>query len=318
MEEKISVVVPIYNVELFLERCLDSLIRQSYRNLELILINDGSTDKSGEICEIYKKRDNRIKVVHKNNGGLSEARNVGIDHATGDYIAFIDSDDWIHEEYFSILYNILQKTRSNIAVCDFLKVYESNNLDYEIKDLDCSVQIFSRNEALNALAGDLYVQMVIACGKLYERSLFEEIRFPLGKLHEDEFVTYKLFANSEKIVYTSLKIYYYWQRSDSIMGQKFTLKSRTDAFDAFYEKIVFYNDEGLEDAKNKLLKSLLSIYIYMDNAFKGEQLFIERERQIKNILGNISATIKVKILYNLYFKLPRTFNFILRVFRKNE
>ena len=207
MEELISVIVPIYNVEKYLNKCIESIINQSYSNLEIILVDDGSKDSSGIMCDSYILKDKRIKVIHKENGGLSDARNVGIDKAKGEYIVFIDSDDWIDEKMIEILYNIIKKNNSDISICDYFLAY---NEEIQTQKEDIEIINLSNIEALKKIYDkDLGVCMIVAWNKLYKRNLFkDDIRYPYGKIHEDEFTTYKLLYKAEKISYTKQKMYY--------------------------------------------------------------------------------------------------------------
>lgn len=251
MKPKISVIVPIYNVEKYLEKCIDSIINQTYSNLEIILVNDGSVDNSKNICDQYAISDKRIKVIHKENGGLSDARNYGLNIATGDYVSFIDSDDYIHPMFYEILLKMIEENEGDIAQCNLMKYYENNNITNN-NDIDFHKQphILSNIQALDYLTSDL--NYIIVCNKLYKKGLFDKVRFPKGKLHEDEYITYKVLFKSKKVIVTSIPLYYYLQRTDSITGQKFNLK-KLDALDAFIEQISFYKEKNLNAIRNKTI-----------------------------------------------------------------
>lgn len=251
MKPKISVIVPIYNVEKYLEKCIDSIINQTYSNLEIILVNDGSVDNSKNICDQYAISDKRIKVIHKENGGLSDARNYGLNIATGDYVSFIDSDDYIHPMFYEILWKMIEENEGDIAQCNFTKYYENNDI-VNIKNIEFHKQphILTNIQALDYLTSDL--NYIVVWNKLYKIELFDHVRFPKGKLHEDEYTTYKVLFKSKKIIVTSIPLYYYLQRTDSITGQKFNLK-KLDALDAFIEQISFYKEKKLYTIKNKTI-----------------------------------------------------------------
>ncbi len=217
----ISVIIPIYKVEYYIHKCIDSVLNQSYKNLEIILVDKGPPDRCGGICDEYAMVDNRIKVIHKENGGLSDARNVGIESATGSYITLIDGDDWIHNKYIEKLYKLIKIKNADIAVCNFIKTYTENVPQVEDEIIICE---FSNIEALKQLTDKYYIQMVVAWGKLYKKELFEHIRYPLGKTHEDEFTTHKLLFKASKIVFTTEPLLYYRQRKDSIMGGRVQTK----------------------------------------------------------------------------------------------
>ena len=231
--ELITIVVPVYNVEKYLKKCIDSILCQTYDLLEIILVDDGSLDNSGTICDDYMNADNRVKVIHKKNGGLSDARNVGIDAANGNYITFIDSDDYINCDYINNLYEMLLLSNSEIAVCDNYYFYEEDTL-INI-DNKKSFKTFSKLQALQ----DMMYQKNIsnnACGKLYKTELFSVVRYPVGRLCEDLGTTYKLFYKANNICFTSDKYYYYFQRHDSIIHKAFNLNRMDGLTFAFEEK----------------------------------------------------------------------------------
>lgn len=253
---KISIIVPVYNVEKYLERCVKSILNQTYKDLEIILVNDGSTDLSGAICDRFALIDQRIHVIHKSNGGLSDARNVGLENAKGEYISFIDSDDFIHVGFCEALLSLAIEHNADIVQCEFQKVYESELGEFD-KKTHCSLkteEIISVNNigALKNLFNENYLNTVVVWNKLYKRDLFNNVRFPKGKIHEDEFTTYKVLYNSLKIVITLKKMYFYLQRSDSIMGQKFNV-NRLDVIEAYSNQLDFYHDKGLVDLKEKAM-----------------------------------------------------------------
>lgn len=217
----ISIIIPVYNVENELDRCIVSVLKQTYTNLEIILVNDGSTDNSGNMCEDYKKEDTRINVIHKKNGGLSEARNYGIDKATGDFITFIDSDDYVTEDYVEYLYILMVKNDADVSIVENKRVWRDTD---KLDELVCEEITFNSIEAVE----DLFYQKHIensAWAKLYKRKLFEEIRYPCGMLYEDLATTYKVLLKADKIIWTNIQKYYYYQRDNSIMYRKFTEKN---------------------------------------------------------------------------------------------
>lgn len=213
----VSIVVPIYNVELFLKRCLDTIINQSYSNIEIILVNDGSTDNSLKICNEYKEKDERIKVIDKKNGGLGSARNAGIDVATGKYIMFIDSDDYISYRMTERLLTILHQENADIVACDFKRFYENGKV--EIKKDNKSIKSYSSTEALISMFYNNGIRWG-AWNKLYKKTLFDDIHYAEGVYSEDMATTYLLYAKSSKIVWTNECLYYYFIRSDGIMKSK--------------------------------------------------------------------------------------------------
>ncbi|WML45812.1 glycosyltransferase [Neobacillus sp. PS3-40] len=233
MKLKISIIVPIYKVESFLHKCINSILAQTFTDFELILVNDGSPDKCGSICDQYAKTDDRIKVIHKQNGGLSSARNAGIEVAKGEYISFIDGDDYIDEEMFEILYHNAIIHSSDVIVCDFEKVTEDENHQKTKCEKEYSVQHFTNIQALHQLYDPKISdrdKWVIACNKLYKRYLFNGSKFEEGKIFEDEFIAHKVLYDCKKITIIPEKLYYYVQRSNSIVGSPFSTKK----FDRVY------------------------------------------------------------------------------------
>ena len=216
----ISIVVPIYNVEKYLERCLDSILTQNYQNVQIILVNDGATDDSGLICDRYLKLDNRIEVIHKTNGGLSDARNYGIDRARGEYITFIDSDDYVDSEYISYLYDCISNNQCDISVCSYSVVKNGKITDIGSSFSNC---VLTPDQAISRMLCDEGFT-VSACAKMYRRALFDDVRYPVGKLCEDNGTTYKLFLKANSVFYGKNSHYYYCVRSNSIMTSVFNWK----------------------------------------------------------------------------------------------
>lgn len=227
MQPLISVVVPIYKVEGYLSRCVDSIINQTYKNLEIILVDDGSPDNCPKMCDDYATNDSRIKVVHKKNGGLSDARNAGMKVATGEYISFIDSDDYIALDFFETLYNTMQSEKSDIVECSVVKFYENNHFD-EYKD-DLNIISFGTQDALSKLIAENPFKQHV-WNKLYKSSLVLDIPYAVGKLNEDEFWTYQIFGRAKKVTRLHKTMYYYFQRENSIMGNTYNL-CRLDALE---------------------------------------------------------------------------------------
>lgn len=242
----VSIVIPIFNVEKYLERCIESVINQTYKNLDIILVDDGSPDNCPKICDEYKKKDKRIKVIHKKNGGLSDARNCGMKIIKGDYLFFLDSDDYIPENAIEILLNIAIKNSSDIVVGKYLEFSNDNILkknkddEYEVENFDCKT----------SLQEMMYMHKIAnsACGKIYKKSLFENIEYPKGKLMEDLGTTYKVFAKSKVITYTDFICYYYLvNNKGSIMNSNFKL-NKLDGVKFAIEELNFmkqFNDDEL-------------------------------------------------------------------------
>lgn len=262
MDKLISVVVPVYNVEEYLEECLNSIINQSYKNLEIILVDDGSTDKSGYICDDFSQKDNRIKVIHKENGGLSDARNVGIKSAKGEFIYLIDSDDFIcSKDALERMYHLFNEEVDIVLAYSYEK--RSNSIDL-FCDYNKNISHIELHplEAI-ALMYDWRTQkytFTVAHNKLYRKKLFQNISYPRHKLHEDEFTTYKLYLQSRKIILFNETTYAYRIRKDSIMNTTYHIQ-KLDILEAFEERLeIFYtikNDVLIKKTKDYYFYSLL-------------------------------------------------------------
>lgn len=216
MDEKISVIVPIYNVEKYLHRCIESIINQTYRNIEIILVNDGSTDDSKNICEKYLNKDKRIKLINKKNGGLSEARNAGLKKATGEIVSFIDSDDFIETNFYEYMLAEMKKTNSDIAICGTSIDYENGK---KREKVNLTEEILDSKEAIIKLNSFSSFDMSV-CNKIFKRDIVKNIEFPIGKKSEDYFVTYKYLDKAKKIVVLPKAMYHYYQRPNSISRGK--------------------------------------------------------------------------------------------------
>ena len=219
MNDLISVIVPIYNVEKYIHKCVKTIREQTYTNLEIFLVDDGSPDNCGEICDEYAKQDDRITVIHKKNGGLSDARNAAIDVMTGKYVTFVDSDDYLEPTMIEKLYNALCNANADMAICNYNYVTEDGKLVNTHKN-DGQVMVFNQKEALYELL-DSKKYSNSAWGKLYRADHFSDVRYPFGKIFEDVPTTYKLFLKSEKIVYVQETLYNYLFNGKSISKQSF-------------------------------------------------------------------------------------------------
>lgn len=236
MSIKLSIIVPVYNTEKYLDRCLTSLRKQTYKNLEFIIVNDGSTDNSIEICRRYAEMDSRFKVFSKTNGGLSDARNFGLQRVSGEYIGFVDSDDFISENMYEILIKEMEKYKGDIAVSSIQHV-DDNEKYTNLRRLPAEITVLNKGEAFEEL---LFSQRISnsVCNKIFKKNLFMSIRFPKGKLYEDEYVTYRLFDLSSSAVICSNAYYYYRSNPNSITHSKFS-EREFDRIIASEEKVEF-------------------------------------------------------------------------------
>lgn len=243
--DKISVIVAVYNVDKYIHRCLNSILQQTYKNLEVILVDDGSTDDSGKICDYYREKDPRVVVIHKDNGGQSSARNVGIEIVSGDYIAFVDSDDWIANDMYDHMIKIIKDTNSDVANVNYVLVED----DIEYRNEEPDIKIFENKEILRQylLEGTIRGSYSF-CRNLYKKELFEFIRFPIGKINEDIATNYKVLMKVNRMVKSNYVGYFYFQDSTSTTRGAF-VKRDFDLLDACKELEAITQDENYSDIK---------------------------------------------------------------------
>lgn len=244
----VSIIVPIYKVEPYLRRCLDSIVNQTYTNLEIILVDDGSPDGCPQICDEYAAKNNRIVVIHKENGGLSDARNAGLDICKGEYVSFVDSDDWVEKNYIESLLYIAIKENADITIGEN---FISRNKNISINK-SYNTKVYISKDAIFHLLKNNHIAFTVSWGKLYKRELFSSLRFPIGKYHEDEFTTYILFYNSKKIAYTSEILYYYDQRAGSIVSTRHPW----DVLEYLEQRYIFFKEKRESDLLPLLLPPL--------------------------------------------------------------
>lgn len=259
----ISILVPVYNVEKYLERCIDSILKQSFQDFDLLLVNDGSTDKSGEICDKYKKLDNRVHIIHKKNEGVAEARNIcikwALKNSDSEWITFIDSDDWVHRDYLKLLYNAAQEGNTEISCCNYIRTGDGKNIP--------TIGIVQSMSAITPenLCVKNGMSLGVVWGKLYKKFLWNDIVFPYGKIHEDEFVIFKVLYNVNLITYVDEQLYYYFYNADSITSDTYTVKHLV-LLDALEQGIKFFDDNNYEKA---LLQKLRYYFVVLNNFHKA-------------------------------------------------
>ena len=273
----ISIIVPIYNVDQYLDKCIESIVSQTYGNLEIILIDDGSPDNCPTICDSWCKRDSRIKVIHKVNGGLSDARNAGIKIATGDYIAFIDSDDWIENNYIKKMYEYMMIYEADIVECGVTYVSE-NGEKVRTRKTDSLLKLNLTQELCNLVIEDNVFQTV--WNKLYKRKIVEGIFFEKGKYNEDDFWTYQVMDRLNQMIVIEDELYNYVQRGTSIMGNSFNYK-RMDGLDARVLRMKYFENDKIVGtlAREKIWIDYLFFYQCVIKYLNGE----ERKKAITKI-----------------------------------
>ncbi len=293
MNELITIVVPIYNVEQYLKRCIDSIIRQSYKNIEIILVDDGSLDKCGKIIDEYAQKDVRIKVIHKKNGGLSDARNAGIDIATGQYITFLDSDDYINDNYISILYDDIKKSKSDISIGLHVAQYDTGATIKKYSKQNN--EIIDSKQALYRILYDKGVDLS-AWGKLYKIKLFNDIRYPKNRLFEDSATTYKLIDKATRVSIVNEYIYNYMIRDNSISNCNFNNK-KMDLIVSTREMTEYIKSKypDLQDAcESRLMHAYLSTLTQLAKSKEQHEFINYRDELMKYIENNRKEVLKIK------------------------
>lgn len=282
--EKISVIVPVYNSSKYLRRCIESIAGQTYSNLEIILINDGSTDDSGAICDEYAEKDERIIVVHQQNAGASIARNRGLDICTGEYIGFVDGDDWIAEDMYEFLYKSILNYGADISICGYYIEDEKNGV-YGARNNDGEITVYNSRGAIGEVIEDKKIYSNF-WDKLYCREMFAELRFRKGVILEDIATMYKIFMNAQKIVVCNTPKYYYYQRKDSLLH----VRNEALNWDQFcvYKERVFVLEPDYPEFREILITSLVAFGIAAYNCLllKGK-LSSEEYQQKEEIFHTI-------------------------------
>lgn len=299
----LSIIVPVYNVEKYLARCLDSILAQTFTDFELIAVDDGSPDNCGNILDKYALKDERVKVIHKENGGLSSARNAGIDVAIGEYICFVDSDDYVSNVFVDRLYTLIKENDADISQCCF----KQTSNDTEVSSNGLEIDTYTNVEMIKNLYNQSYVTSVVAWNKMYKKKIFADVRFPHGKIHEDEGTTYKLFYNAAKVVTTTEDLYFYYMADNSITRSGFSLK-KLDYLDVLKERMEFYKANNLEQFyKLDVLRFITSSCIFSGQVDeKGIKKELKREcrkKYYKEVLFE-EYTLKQKIKCFLYMIHP--------------
>lgn len=315
--KKISVIVPVYNVEKYLSQCLDSIIHQTYKNLEIILVDDGSTDSSGLICDNYSQKDKRIKIIHKCQGGLSDARNAGLKIATGEYISFIDSDDFIDKNMYSILINNTQKYNSDIVWFNYYNYYSKKHFinssiikNNDLYDLSSSDKIKFAKNLFYQYKMDAHVW-----AKLYKRSIFNNIKFPYGKLFEDIFVLLPILSNAKIISTIPDCLYFYRNRSESIVNQYFkqNIIKNIDFIESRIILAINYKNHFPNIPKSNLflfdvLKTAFDTLYKFDNYHTQQKIITHLMSKL--LKEKLPVKIKLRIIRRYFYALFKEINYV--------
>lgn len=301
----ISVIVPIYKVEKYLQKCIDSILNQTYENLEIILVDDGSPDNCPKICDENANRDSRIRVIHKQNGGLSDARNAGLEVFRGEYLMFVDSDDMLPVNSIEILYSLIEKYDAQLAIGEHVRVYDDEILQRQLTEVETKEQVWNPTQAVT----DVFVNGCAAWARLYRRDIHDKIRFPINEINEDEAIALQVIAQCKKIVKTEKVVYYYTCRPMSITTSTFSKEKL--AWPKHCEANVIWVEKYMPEVKSDALLRLLKSYLWAmremalaDKRFENEILYVKNgiKTHYKNFKRlNLSTQEKIRLMLNRYF-----------------
>ena len=321
MEPLISVIVPVYNVEKYLCECVDSIINQTYKNLEIILVDDGSPDNCGKICDDYAKKDNRIKVIHKENGGLSDARNAGMDASVGEYLVFVDSDDYMTNDGIEYMYNLISSVNADIAIGG---VERFNDLDKSVMSSTYNGVIDEKvMDKIDAMK-DVFLNGCASWARIYKRNIHKEIYFPIGEINEDEAIVLNLLDRCDKIVKSNLIVYKYRFRPNSITSVDFSVKklawyyhckTNLDFVKKEYPELIEYAEKrcygaiifslySISQLNKEEFKNVLPTLL---NDFKSKYRFIQKNRFLSRRAKNDAMGIMKLGVYG--------YGYLIKIFR---
>ncbi|WP_180272735.1 glycosyltransferase family 2 protein [Konateibacter massiliensis] len=319
MDKLISVVVPVYNVENYIRRCVDSILRQSYSNLEIILVDDESPDNCPNICDEYAKSDARLKVIHQKNAGLSGARNAGIEIAKGEFIAFVDSDDFLAEDFIETLYKAVADTDSDIAICKYEYVKDGCMTQSHKPG---ERQVYSNIQTIENMYSPDGAFFVVAWNKLYRRDLFTSIRYPKGRIHEDEATTHKLYYEAKQTVFVDRFLYGYFVDGESITRKKFN-RNRLDWAWSVEQRLDFLEEKGLHNILPTAIRAyadgVIDLYfqcreLLPDSAQEQSELKRKVREAEKRIKKYGSLPVKTRIGYFLFQVTPSLYKRLLKTY----
>lgn len=319
-EPKISIIVPIYNVEKYLNRCISSLVQQTYNNLEIILVDDGSPDNSAEICEEWKKKDSRIIVFHKKNGGLSDARNYGIECSHGDYIAFVDSDDYVDLNMYQTMLASMLKNECKLACCG--RYYKTKNQEIQSRCLN-NETVFTDSEAIHQLLTNGCIEEAV-WDKLYSASLWKDLRFPKGEINEDIVVIPEILRRSERIVHVGLPLYYYCYNGSSITKSGYSKKKdvmidHLQALEKYIHKYYPSDEKSVNLIKARYSLTTLFSIIQSDDESKYKESYLRYLMMLRNSLPQMmtSQNFSKKQKIEACLMITRLYKVIWRMVHKN-
>lgn len=300
----VSIIVPIYNVEPYLRQCVDSILGQTFRDFELILVDDGSPDGCPAICDEYAEKDPRVRVIHKENGGLSSARNAGLDIAQGEYIAFVDSDDWVQPGYLERLLDAIQNNGADMAMCGVEKFWPEES---RAEQFPLSNQILAYGESVSLLVSSAWYHAV-AWNKLYSKRLFDKLRFPDGYLHEDEAIFHHIIHQCNQVAMIEDVLYHYRQTAGSIMHQVYRIQ-RSDKLTAMADRIAFAYKENWADVYSftsaKYVEMFFDYYFRFPRTEENKKYFCRMEKSLRFALPYILRCKEVSLAHKIYLSMIR-------------
>lgn len=297
---KISVIVPVYNIENYIEECIKSILNQTFKDFELLLVDDGSTDSSLNICREYEKKDNRIKVIHKKNGGLSDARNTGIEKACGKYFCFIDGDDFIANDTLENMYNLILKNNSQIAICNMVRYYEDEDTEVFYKPSETKI-VLEGEDRFKTL------EQPSVCNKMFKAELFNGIRFPYGKYYEDTFVYHELVMKARSVILTGKDSYYYRCRRGSILDGGYS-KKYFDFMEAVYLRAIFLDQNNIKEYADE---AYLHMYSSLSNAYNNLDRNSDELKPLFDVAKDRYNKVFKRLIKDKNFNIKQKLRFIL-------
>lgn len=319
-KELISVIVPIYNVESYLPTCIKSILNQTYRNIEVILVDDGSTDSSGHICDSFASDDSRVSVIHKQNGGLSDARNVGIENSKGNFVSLIDSDDVVCDSFIQSLYEIYLVTGSDLICCELICFYDEDEKKLQrywkqINEKECTYKKYTSKEIIEQSFYQ-HISITGAPQKLYKKSLFDDIKFPRGRYFEDLATTYLFFEKANSISVIDKKLYAYRMRTDSIMNRAFDA-NKLDCVWVTEKIVAYYAESEMDGVFCAAFRVNRLVYDQIPRSYKNEKnkVWNEIRKYRWMVLVDVKAQKYERLLAALSFTGKYFFDFWLKIFK---
>ena len=321
-ENLVSCIIPVYNTEKYLEKCLESVIKQTYQNLEIIIIDDGSTDSSPLICDLWKKKDDRILVIHKENGGQSSARNVGLDMMTGEWVVFIDSDDYVHPQFVELLLMSAKKNNVKLATCFFKDVEERDYIDFENLELnDSGIKYVDIAKcSIYSMLNDI---STLCWNKICHYSVVQTFRFEIGKIHEDVGLFFYLLKTVKTYSIANHILYYYQFNNASTMRKKHTIE-HMDGIDIIYKYYTLFLLDNQKEGAAHILEYCINLFPvdyvkFVENGIfdniEHKNKFFDKYKEILNVaLKNKEIGWKLKLKHLIFFKAP----FTMLYFKKNR